>query len=197
MRLYLIGAIALLAGLALFAWALFAWKSVGFVMGPNNSPDGRLGGFFIFVLTLGLGSMIGGASLFIRRRKPGKDSPSLADGESERASELDATQSDKPFARPWLYVNFIGFFGGIVAFLLLWKFDLDLQQRGLMENWIGAAVGISIVSFSLRAIYIGSVPNEDDPYLRSRNPFKYWAVVAFSLLIGIVVTLMGILGIAN
>jgi hypothetical protein len=163
---------------------------VGFAMGTRNTPDGRLGGFLVFLLTLGLGSMIGGAGLFIRRARAGQ----FAQASEE---EGEAPGPEKPFARPWLYANIAGFLGGILAFLLLRMADMEAQERRTIESWFGAVVGLSIVSFSLRAIHTGSVPNEDDRYFRSRNPFRFWAVVALSLLMGIAVTVLGVAGIAK
>lgn len=186
MRLYLTIAITFLGGLSLFLWALFAWQGTGFVMGPENTADGRIGGFFILLLTIGLGFMFLGISVFIHRGGPGKDRLSPAENES------DDNHSYKPFERLWQNATIGCFFGALIAVFVYRLFGLDLRWLRQIEHLIAVGFGLSFASFGLLGIYTGRMSHEDGTYSRSNNPFMYWVMVAASLLVGIGAILVGI-----
>jgi hypothetical protein len=185
-RLYLTIAITFLGGLALFLWALFAWKGVGFVIGAENTADGRIGGFFILLLTIGLGFMFLGLSLFIHRGEPVKDRLSPVEDES------DDNYPYKPFEKVWQNATIGCFFGALIAVFVYRLFGLDLHWLRQIEHLIAVAFGLSVASFGLLGIYTGRVSHEDGTYSRSNNPFVYWVMVAASLIVGIGAILFGI-----
>jgi hypothetical protein len=103
-RVSVISAIVFAGGLSLVSWALFTWHSIGFVTGPESTLDGRIGGFFILLLGIGLGFMVMGVYLFIHRERPTQDPASSADSDSETS---DAPY--KPFERLWQNATIVTF----------------------------------------------------------------------------------------
>ena len=185
-RMRLISAISFSGGLSLFWWAFFGWKRAGFVTGPETTTEGAVGGFFVLLLGIGLGLMVLGISLFIRRDRPA----------SRKASDPERRRRDspaRPLERVWHYGN-IGYIAGVfLAVVVVWMVGMDARRWRHLEQVIGIAVALPFVSLGLLGLYAGKMSDEGDRYTRAKNPVIYWMLIALSLSVGTGATVFSII----